>query len=338
MQQTSGDTPEAAAVAGVQAAGAGESRGGSRAGRVAWLLARLGITGGAFAYLLSQVEFGQLSAAFGRVPARAVLVSLSLYVAAVWLGAYRWRILFASCGASRVPGYLQLLRLTFIGLFYNTYLPGAVGGDLVRGVATGGYFDEGGSTSALAVSFLDRVLGFAGLLVMAALAFSLHPVHGVEGLLPWAGAGLLAVSSVVLVLTTGRHLGRFLPSALARIADRLPQVQSVLGIVVVLCIALFGHAMYIAIGHVLVLAVSPGVGLADSAVIIPGTVVASAFPLTVAGAGPTEAAFVALYGLVGVARPDALAASLLILLCRLLVAGSGGVVSVFEGRAAQTED
>jgi len=48
----------------------------------------------------------------------------------ILLGAWRWQILLA---AQEVKiGYFLALRLTFVGMFFSTFIPGSTGGDLVK--------------------------------------------------------------------------------------------------------------------------------------------------------------------------------------------------------------
>ena len=75
------------------------------------------------------------------------------------LGAFRWRIFLH---VLKMPlGVWDALRLSFIGLFFNNFLPGAVGGDAVKVVwlVTKGHRDS----SALVSVFMDRMSGFFAL-------------------------------------------------------------------------------------------------------------------------------------------------------------------------------
>jgi len=84
-------------------------------------------------------------------------------------GAFRWRIFLH---VLRMPLTIRdALRLTFIGLFFNNFLPGAVGGDAVKVVwlVTKGYRDS----AALVSVFMDRMSGFFALVICSlALIFS----------------------------------------------------------------------------------------------------------------------------------------------------------------------
>ena len=70
-----------------------------------------------------------------------ILITLSLLI-----GVLRWFCFLKAFHLPR-PSLPRGLLLYYIGLFYNTYLPGAVGGDVLRGY---GYQSETGETSSLA--------------------------------------------------------------------------------------------------------------------------------------------------------------------------------------------
>jgi len=104
------------------------------------------------------------------------------------------RQILAAVGQRRPFG--ELLSLVFIGLFFNTFLPTSVGGDLVRGYYTSrGREGLGASYSALLV---ERALGFTALAAVALVA-SLFPLASPEPPLPRAALGAVAAGSAGLV-------------------------------------------------------------------------------------------------------------------------------------------
>jgi hypothetical protein len=84
------------------------------------------------------------------------------------VGAVRWRLLL------RVQGIhitlLESLRLTYIGWFFNNWLPGATGGDFVKAyyIATQTHH----KAEAVTVVFLDRFLGLVSVCIVGAVALS----------------------------------------------------------------------------------------------------------------------------------------------------------------------
>jgi uncharacterized membrane protein YbhN (UPF0104 family) len=73
----------------------------------------------------------------------------------------------------------------------------------------------------------------------------------------------------------------------------------------------------------------------DSIVILPLANALQFFPLTIGGAGVREAAYVVLYGLAGVPKPKALAASLAVGALAYAVNALGGVWHLFQPLASK---
>ncbi len=295
--------------------------------RIAWLLLRIAVVVAILAYIFSFVRFEDLLQAFGRISLAAATATIGLGYVGLMICAVRWYVLLAAYGAQNRPSVLHLLRLQLVGLFFNMYVPGGLGGDVVRGVASRDAFSEGGTTSAITVVLVERAAGLFGLLILATSAFSIHPLPGIGGgVRIWGLIGLSLVLVLVMGVASAKRFGDRLPGPLRRIALSLPEIRSLPAFIWVLALSVASHVVVSLAGHVLVSSMVPQVLLADSMVIIPLAVGAAFFPLTVAGLGAREAAFIVLYTRVGVSEADALAGSLSLLFCQMAIAASGGLL------------
>src|SRR5262245_57376150 len=88
-----------------------------------------------FTYLLATIPLAQTVAALRAIPAEVALGAFGIGMVGMLAATVRWRCLFSACEIERPPGLLQLYRLHLIGYFYNNYLPGGVGGDVIRALA-----------------------------------------------------------------------------------------------------------------------------------------------------------------------------------------------------------
>src|SRR5690606_37149136 len=61
-----------------------------------------------------------------------LLLSVGLIIVGSLLAIYRWTLLLRAAGVE--TGVWRAVSLTFIGLFFNTVMPGLTGGDLVKAV------------------------------------------------------------------------------------------------------------------------------------------------------------------------------------------------------------
>lgn len=312
------------------------AKGPRRARQHLWLALRILLPLGVFAYLLSIVPFRDLAASLSRVSFVAgALATLSMFGAFV-AGAFRWRLLFTACGVDARPRIRDLLRLHMVGSFYNSCLPGGLGGDVVRAVATQGLMGERGLPGSLAVVFLERTLGLSGLLILVAVSFSFFPLQGVENVVYYSVLGLVATACVVTAIAVGSRIAPFLPKPLGRLMAQLPTIRSAPHFALALLLSVITQAGGTVLsGHALAASIAHGVAFTASLGVLPLIGAAQYFPLTVGGAGVREAGFVLFYGLAGVGRADALATSLAYAGVQYLLAAVGGILHAVVPLAAQ---
>jgi glycosyltransferase 2 family protein len=241
----------------------------------------------------------------GRALDHPALLALAagVLLSTVPLAALRWWLLTARLGFPM--GFSWSLRTTFTSQFFNIFLPGAFGGDMVR-VALAYRAAQRGLSQLTFTIVVDRLSGVTalillGLCVLPALPPRFHePVY----LLPWAaGSAGLIVGAGVAVLWGERIAGvlgrlpapvgarlaqaaREVLAALRAYADRWPTLVwalmlSILQFILVLtCITVLGSAMSF-----------DALSTAGYVVAGAGSIMANALPLTPGGLGVGEAAF-----------------------------------------------
>jgi hypothetical protein len=292
---------------------------------------RIGVTIAAFGYLASRVDPGDVVAAFQRLSWSAALVAVTVVFFGLVCGMVRWRLLLRAYGAIDLPSCPRVAHLYFVGHFYNTYAPGGVGGDVIRGVAgrkAFGDLDWASATSGVAVVFIERVIGVSALLVLAAGAYLIRPIPGMESVGLWAGLGLATAAATLLGIAFAPRLAPHLPEKIGKPLRALPRLYSAWPFLAAVFLSLVIHSVNIVAGHAIMHSLEPSVTFAQSAVVMPLIGASAFFPLTVGGAGVREAAFAALYGTVGVPEAAAYAGSLSFWATQLITAGVGGVVNL----------
>jgi len=286
--------------------------------------------------VLVKVDLSSVFQVLGRADFLLCLLSISIAVGAWLVNTYKWQVLLTGPGIR--PKYSELLRLNLIGMFYNLVLPGQVGGEVVKGFKLT-QLGTDGKRAAISV-IADRVTGLLALLGLGILGIFLSPsVGGRADLLPWLVALAVLLGLVTVMLITGAGLNT--------IRDRLPAgrlmaklkletwhleigdeswptllTSMVLAVIfqlgIVLANYLFCLALNIPINYLQLLWVVAGVSILQS------------LPISIAGVGVREGAFVYLLGLLGVAEPAALALSLLVFATQILFALVGGLLQVQE--------
>ena len=82
------------------------------------------------------------------------------------ISAVRWRLLLGVQGIH--ISFLESLRLTYIGWFFNNWMPGATGGDLVKAYYIARQTQQ--KTEAVTVVFLDRIIGLVAMCMLGGAA------------------------------------------------------------------------------------------------------------------------------------------------------------------------
>jgi len=93
------------------------------------------------------------------------IVCLSIIIINVLLTTYRWKLLLEIKSSCKLP-FSSMARLTWIGLFFSSILPGAVTGDLVKLLYARDLDKNLTNTFLLTSALLDRIIGLLGLLFL----------------------------------------------------------------------------------------------------------------------------------------------------------------------------
>ena len=98
----------------------------------------------------------------------ALLFCLLLIVGQGILASIRWKILLR-CGTNNPLPLKSLIGITWIGLFFSSFLPGAVTGDLIKLVYVRDLDKEISKTFLVMTVLLDRILGLVALFLLLGL-------------------------------------------------------------------------------------------------------------------------------------------------------------------------
>ena len=272
-------------------------------------------------------------------PLSVIFVAL-LFGTVQAISAYRWQAILAK---DVNIGYMRLLSIYFIGMFFNNFMPTMVGGDIIKGYYL--YKDTGRGDISLASIFMDRYSGLTALIVMTAIAlvlgWSLIEGTGLHSFLVLLIAGYTGVSLILWV----EYLHRWAMRVLARIHfyginRKIEEVYLMLmsyrshrGILVriLICSAIVQPGVIIAY-YVLSKGLGMTVPLGYFFLFIPLATVVSMLPVSLAGLGIREGAFVFLFAKAGASKEEALTLSLMLFAIMAAVSLIGGVEYLRIGR------
>jgi len=107
-----------------------------------------------------------------------LIVAVGLFMAAIFTNAVKWYVLLKAQGIP-VP-LVAVANYTFVGFFFNNFLPANIGGDVMRGYGLARYTER--SAEAAVSVIVDRIIGLAAFtftaVVAAILAVNIVPSGG----------------------------------------------------------------------------------------------------------------------------------------------------------------
>lgn len=267
-------------------------------------------------------------------------VGVAVFFCCTVVATARWKILLAVQGIRMT--WLRTWQLFMIGMFFNLFMLGSTGGDVVKMFLTMREARENKAAALLSV-FMDRVIGMLALIFLsvAFLYFRYDLLNHTEGsstllnLLLW----LLAAALVIIV-------GMFVVSGLGWV-HYLPQWTPLRGRIVEISAAchlyakgwrrtvwaflisfpLFG--MFFTTFYCAARAFTDQLGVVDIFSVMPIVAVITAIPISVSGIGVRESLFVSLLAPFGVTAAVATLISVTGFLINTLGSLAGGIVFLF---------
>jgi uncharacterized protein (TIRG00374 family) len=230
---------------------------------------------------------------------------------------YRWNLLLIGQGLHF--SFWNIIRYGMIGAFFNTTMPGAVSGDIIKAwymVADHKQYDK---TRVLTTILLDRVFGVFGLVIVSSVplfwnwnkAWAIPELHHVALLIVALAGGVVFFFGYILLSMHGplallRNKMEVLAknkygAVLVKAYDALMEYRNrprylFLALFFSVCTHLFVMAMVIACAHAIG---ETKLELYQYFILVPIGLLTTAVPIAPAGLGVGHVAFGALFGLLG---------------------------------------
>ena len=299
------------------------------------------VTGLCLAYLIWKIDVGETLRVIADANPWYLLLALALMLLTVLPMAWRWQLLLRAKGVDdNIP---WLTRAYFVAYAAGQILPTSVGGDAVRIYETARRHPGRGDTGAATV-LLERAIGGAATLVLAAVGFLLAVGHYDVGAYLWIEAFFVVATIVLAFLLFSRRarpllkLGRpllawvRLDKLVARVYHAIHSYRDHAGVLFAVFVLTLG------IQAVRVLSVwlsgkAVGIDLSPRPYYVMGPLLflVMLIPFTVNGFAVRESFFVSFLGKLGVGSDQAFAAGFLFFVLTLLLAAPGAVILAWEG-------
>ncbi|HEY3132671.1 MAG TPA: lysylphosphatidylglycerol synthase transmembrane domain-containing protein [Acidobacteriota bacterium] len=302
----------------------------------AFLLAKIGVTSILLYFLYSKIDWHEFRTILQRANFFWFAVALGLHYASYFWSTERWKIILHNFKIDAPFG--KLVKVTFIGGFFNLFLPSMVGGDFFKAF----YLARDRKqpfTTTLTSTILDRSAGFLALLVIGTTFAAVHSVS-VKGvpIFPTVAAltGVFVLANVVIF---SESLHRWLDSVLrnrgmTRAVERLDAVADGLktlsknsdALIKSLLISFGVQFIVVLIVWFVGLALHTQVAFIYFLIFVPLINVITMFPVTINGIGLREGVFYLFFSPVGMSREACISLGLLYYLVVVLTALPGGIL------------
>ena len=133
-----------------------------------------------------------------------IIIFILSYLIITLLISFRWKILLQS-GEQKNLSFKNIFKISWIGLFFNSVLPGAVTGDLIKLAYVKDLGKNITKTFMLSTVFIDRIIGLLGLICLSGV-FSLYNYAEIVSISPSIKSlvhlnFLLFIGAIIFILT-----------------------------------------------------------------------------------------------------------------------------------------
>ncbi|MEI6092985.1 MAG: lysylphosphatidylglycerol synthase transmembrane domain-containing protein [bacterium] len=238
-----------------------------------------------------------------------IILSFLIMPVAIFVTFYRWKLLLK--GQDIILSNKEIISLGFIGMFFTSVLPGAVGGDIIKSVYIAKKV-KGRTVSSVLTVLLDRIIGLAALIIICAVGLLINlktVLHNTE----LTSLGIVIFTSLfAIIIMTFFGLSKKVRSNVffSKLINKLPLsgfINKVYDcfyayrdkhkyLTYSLLLSFVNHALNITIFYLITLALGfDQLGIFAYFFIVPLGLITMAIPITPAGIGVGQAAFLKLF-------------------------------------------
>ena len=237
-----------------------------------------------------------------------VLAFLTMLVA-IFVTFYRWKLLLK--GQNIILSNKEVISLGFIGIFFTSVLPGAVGGDIIKSVYIAKKV-KGRTVSSVLTVLLDRIIGLAALIMICTVGLLINLRTVLQNTMLRSLGIIIFISLLVIIIMTFFGLSKKIRNNtfFNNLINKLPLSIFINKIydsfhayrdnhkylTYSLLLSFVNHALNITIFYLIALALGfDQLGIYAYFFIVPLGLITMAIPLTPAGIGVGQAAFLKLF-------------------------------------------
>ncbi len=305
--------------------------------QLAILIGKLSVSVILFYFLISKVGGKTILHNIRLLDPVAFFAAVGLYFIASFMSTMRWKLLVPYQSKTS-----RLFSIYMIGSFFNTYMPGIIGGDAVkvyylnkelhatRSASVAQEQEDAAPSAAVAIAsvFMDRYVGLGALLALGIIAFPFGIGYLERASVKWPviwfvpAAALVFIGSSLLIFKfrVGERM-----KFLFKTSQYLQLYRSRKGILVRCFIySILIQLIIILSVYVLAMGISLHTSFLSLLIFMPIITLVSFLPLSISGIGLREGAFIFLLGSTGIPAEKSMTLSI-IWFTSVFVAGVWGL-------------
>lgn len=273
---------------------------------------KIALSSALLTYLLLRIPVSEIWARLQAIDPTYFFGALILTLAAWWISAIRLWFL------EPMFRLRDVVRVTFVALYYGTVLPGQVAGDMMKVYQLSSR--QGSPGQAAAITLIDRAVATFALFLLGACAVPF--VEQVPRTLMFLFAMAAAIFLSLLLLAIPRvhfFVSRLLmpkqPNIMRAFLGRLVDATNIVlqhpkRLIICFLLAIVFHVLCVAIHMVLAHALGIALPLATWILVYAGISLLLFFPISLAGLGLREGGYIGLLAIFGISASKALTMSL----------------------------
>jgi uncharacterized protein (TIRG00374 family) len=277
-------------------------------------------------------EFGEIRNTLRASDFRLIIVALCLFVVNVSTLAYRLKIIFK--GEDLNLPLRKSIQLTYMGYFFNNFMPTAVGGDVIKAHYASHINQE--RMKSYASVLMDRIIGLYSFLMLAGIALVIN----------WGGFQIPVARNMVFIflflglvgflIVTSKKVanlmeGFFRRIKMFRLGEKLESLYAIVHdyrnrldvIAKSILVSMAAQSIYFVIMYLFFLSLGQKVAIGNIFLIMPVVTFISMMP-SLGGLGVREGAIVAFFAPI-VGKEAAFTASMLLLFGFFAMSFVGGI-------------
>ncbi len=265
--------------------------------KTAFFLFKLAVSALSLYIVFSEAGPRQILSMMRRIGPLYFFTACLIYIAAQAISTFRWRLLLPENFTFR-----KLFSLYMIGAFFNSFLPGLIGGDVVKAY----YLNKDAKKLSLTLAsiFMDRYFGYAALMVIGIVAYPFAFGYFRAAVYQWI-MPLIVCAFIVgsLLFFFALRLGRRF-TTMSEFYEYFVTLKSRRGVIAkAVLISLFVQILGFSSVALLASAMGEDIPVFLLFVFLPIIITVTTVPISISGLGVREGAFVLLLGLIGI-RPE----------------------------------